>query len=133
MPGQTDLKKILESIDPYLVDESFIFMTTDQSLSSISNTLNPIASFKENEGLSIVITQATADKNAITYDSVFSCISLGVHSSLESYGLISTISRELTQNNISTNVFSGYYHDHIFVQSGKADKALEIISKIGSS
>ena len=133
MPGQTDLKKILESIDPYLVDESFIFMTTDQSLSSISNTLNPIASFKENEGLSIVITQATADKNAITYDSVFSCISLGVHSSLESYGLISIISRELTQNNISTNVFSGYYHDHIFVQSGKADKALEIISKIGSS
>ena len=133
MPGQTDLKKILESIDPYLVDESFIFMTTDQSLSSISNTLNPIASFKENEGLSIVITQATADKNAITYDSVFSCISLGVHSSLESYGLISTISRELTQNNISTNIFSGYYHDHIFVQSGKADKALEIISKIGSS
>ena len=133
MPGQTDLKKILESIDPYLVDESFIFMTTDQSLSSISNTLNPIASFKENDGLSIVITQATADKNAITYDSVFSCISLGVHSSLESYGLISTISRELTQNNISTNVFSGYYHDHIFVQSEKADKALEIISKIGSS
>ena len=133
MSGQTDLKKILESIDPYLVDESFIFMTTDQSLSSISNTLNPIASFKENEGLSIVITQATADKNAITYDSVFSCISLGVHSSLESYGLISTISRELTQNNISTNVFSGYYHDHIFVQSGKADKALKIISKIGSS
>ena len=133
MPGQTDLKKILESIDPYLVDESFIFMTTDQSLSSISNTLNPIASFKENEGLSIVITQATADKNAITYDSVFSCISLGVHSSLESYGLISTISRELTQNNISTNVFSGYYHDHIFVQSSKAHQALEIISKIGSS
>ena len=133
MPGQTDLKKILESIDPYLVDESFIFMTTDQSLSSISNTLNPIASFLENEGLSLVITQATADKNAITYDSVFSCISLGVHSSLESYGLISTISRELTQNNISTNVFSGYYHDHIFVQSEKADKALEIISKIGSS
>ena len=133
MPGQTDLKKILESIDPYLVDESFIFMTTDQSLSSISNTLNPIASFKEKEGLSIVITQATADKNAITYDSVFSCISLGVHSSLESYGLISTISKELTQNNISTNVFSGYYHDHIFVQSEKADKALEIISKIGSS
>lgn len=133
MPGQTDLKKILESIDPYLVDESFIFMTTDQSLSSISNALNPIASFMENEGLSLVITQATADKNAITYDSVFSCISLGVHSSLESYGLISTISRELTQNNISTNVFSGYYHDHIFVQSEKADKALEIISKIGSS
>ena len=133
MPGQTDLKKILESIDPYLVDESFIFMTTDQSLGSISNSLNPIASFMENEGLSLVITQATADKNAITYDSVFSCISLGVHSSLESYGLISIISRELTQNNISTNVFSGYYHDHIFVQSSKAHQALEIISKIGSS
>ena len=128
MHGQTDLKEILKNIDPHLVDESFIFMTTDQSLSSISNSLNPIASFLENEGLSLVITQAIADKNAITYDSVFSCISLGVHSSLESYGLISIISRELTQNNISTNVFSGYFHDHIFVQSGKSDKALEFFS-----
>jgi hypothetical protein len=132
MRGQTDLKEILKNIDPHLVDESFIFMTTDQSLNAISNSLNPIASFLENEGLSLVITQATADKNAITYDSVFSCISLGVHSSLESFGLISAISKELTQNKISTNVFSGYFHDHIFVQSDKAHEALEIISKIGS-
>ena len=92
MHGQTDLKEILKNIDPHLVDESFIFMTTDQSLGSISNSLNPIASFLENEGLSLVITQAIADKNAIRYDSVFRCISLGVHSSLESYGLISIIS-----------------------------------------
>ena len=52
MHGQTDLKEILKNIDPHLVDESFIFMTTDQSLGSIINALNPIASFLENEGLS---------------------------------------------------------------------------------
>ena len=57
MHGQTDLKEILKNIDPHLVDESFIFMTTDQSLNAISNSLNPIASFLENEGITPLLKE----------------------------------------------------------------------------
>lgn len=130
MSGETNLEKILKNLDPYIVKESFIFMTSDAEPTELFKTLNPIATFMEDEGLTLVITQHCADKNAIKYDSVFKCISLGIHSSLESYGLISTISNELTKSNISTNVFSGYFHDHIFVESNKANQALKVISSI---
>ena len=130
MSGETNLEKILKNLDPYIVKESFIFMTSDAEPTNLFKTLNPIATFMEDEGLTLVITQHCADKNDIKYDSVFKCISLGVHSSLESYGLISTISNELTKSNISTNVFSGYFHDHIFVESNKVNKALKVISSI---
>ena len=70
-----------------------------------------------------MITKAIADKNFIQYETVFNCISLGVHSSLEMSGLIATISGELFKNNIPANVFSGYFHDHIFVPIDKAKLA----------
>ena len=92
-----------------------------------------MATFAENEGSTLVITKAIADKNFIQYETVFNCISLGVHSSLEMSGLIATISGELFKNNIPANVFSGYFHDHIFVPIDKAKLALEIISSIRSS
>ena len=49
------------------------------------------------------------------------------------WGLIATISGELFKNNIPANVFSGYFHDHIFIPIDKAKLALEIISSIRSS
>ena len=69
----------------------------------------------------------------LLFESGVNCISLGVHSSLEMSGLIATISGELFKNNIPANVFSGYFHDHIFVPIDKAKLALSIISSIRSS
>ena len=133
MPAKKDLQDILNNIDPYLVDESFIFMTSKEPINNLVNSLDPIAMFIENEGSTLVITKDKADKNSIPYDIVFRCISLGVHSSLESSGLIATISGELLKQNIPANVFAGYFHDHIFVPYDKSEEALEIISLIGSS
>ena len=72
-----------------------------------------------------MINQKDADAHSLQYDAIFKCISLGVHSSLESHGLISTITRELTKHKISSNIFSGYFHDHIFVQDNLAAEALK--------
>lgn len=131
MPAKKDLQDILNNIDPYLVNESFIFMTSKEPINSLINSLNPIAMFIENEGSTLVVAKDTADKNSIHYDAVFKCISLGVHSSLESSGLIATLSSELLKHDIPANVFAGYFHDHIFVPNDKSEKALEIISSIG--
>ena len=133
MPAKTDLEDILENLHPSLVDESFVFITSKEPINVLVNSLNPVATFTEDEGSTLVITKAIADENSIQYDTVFNCISLGVHSSLEMSGLIATISGELFKNNIPANVFSGYFHDHIFVPIDKAKLALEIISSIRSS
>tara|TARA_B100000214_G_scaffold63798_1_gene42005 strand:- start:11255 stop:11656 length:402 start_codon:yes stop_codon:yes gene_type:complete len=133
MSAKKDLQDILKAINPSLVDEFFIFMTSKEPINNLVNSLNPIAMFIENEGSTLVITKEIADRNSIHYDAVFKCISLGVHSSLESSGLIAIISGELSKQDIPANVFAGYFHDHIFVPSNKAEKALEIISSIRSS
>ena len=133
MSGKTNLKEILQSINPYLLDESFVFITSSKPIEELINSLNPKATFLEDEGITLVINQRDADEHAIEYDSVFKCISLGVHSSLESYGLISTITKELAKNKISSNIFSGFFHDHIFVQNNLAKKALKVISLLESS
>ena len=133
MSAKENLKEILENLNPYLVKESFIFMTSKEPIKELVNSLNPLATFIENEGSTLVITKETADKNSIHYETIFTCISLSVHSSLESSGLIATLSGELSKQDIPANVFAGYFHDHIFVPNDMAKKALEIISSISSS
>ena len=133
MPGKTNLKEILHNINPRLLDETFVFITSIEPLEDLINSLKPKATFLEDEGITLVINKKDADAHSLQYDAIFKCISLGVHSSLESHGLISTITRELTKHKISSNIFSGYFHDHIFVQDNLAAEALKVISSLENS
>ena len=125
-----ELKDILGNLKPRILEGSFVFTTSNDELDHLMKTFKPIATFREEEGITLVISKDEADKFNIKYDSLFRCISLGVHSSLNSYGLISSISSELTKKKISSNVFSGFYHDHIFVQADLADTALQVINSL---
>ena len=127
--GEEDLSNILNNLQPELLNEDYVFITLDDDSDS-ENKLDPIATFKEKEGVTLVITQERAQGNNLQYNSVFSCISLGIHSSLTSVGLIAAISKSLSDNGIACNVFSGYFHDHIFVQKSLSTQALELINNI---
>jgi hypothetical protein len=54
-----------------------------------------------------------------------------VHSSLEAVGLTAAVSKKLADKGISANVIAAYYHDHIFVQSAKAEEALYALTEFG--
>ncbi len=127
--GEEDLSNILNNLQPELLIEDYVFITSDDDSDS-ENKLDPIATFKEKEGVTLVVTQERAQVNNLQYNSVFSCISLGVHSSLTGVGLIAAISKSLSDNGIACNVFSGYFHDHIFVQKSLSTQALELINNI---
>ena len=128
-----ELKDILGNLKPRILEGSFVFTTSNDELDHLMKTFKPIATFREEEGITLVISKDEADKFNIKYDSLFCCISLGVHSNLNSYGLISSISSELTKKKISSNVFSGFYHDHIFVQADLADTAIQVINSLDHS
>jgi len=127
--GEEGLSNILNNLQPELLNEDYVFITLDNDSDS-ENKLDPIATFKEKEGITLVVTQKIAQKNNHQYDSTFSCISLGVHSSLTSVGLIAAISKSLSDNGIACNVFSGYFHDHIFVPNSLSAQAMELINNI---
>ena len=128
--GDENLSNLLNNLQPNLLNEDYVFISLEDCSLEFSNQLDPIATFKEKEGFTLVIKEERAKEKNFEYNSVFKCISLGVHSSLTSVGLIATISKSLSDEGISFNVFSGYFHDHLFVQKSLSKKALELLNNI---
>ncbi|EIU7614568.1 ACT domain-containing protein [Vibrio vulnificus] len=123
MAGITDLQQLLQSMSPQLVEGDYVFCTVDGPLKDYLH-LNPIATFREQEGLTLVLEAQQAEQAGLTTDSRFCLITLTVHSSLEAVGLTAAFASKLANCGISANVIAGYYHDHIFVQKEKAQAAM---------
>ena len=130
MSGETDLKAILQSLSPIMLDETYVFCTVvGASYGDYAETA-PIASYQEHEGLTLVLTQERADASEFGYEGLFSCISLQVHSSLESVGLTAVVAGKLAAYEISANIIAGYYHDHVFVPQAQASEALALLRNL---
>lgn len=129
--GETNLEKLLHVISPQLLEEDYVFCTFPRAVYGDHPDLEPIATFREREGLTLVIPQSQADKKGVGYETVYKCITLNVHSSLDAVGLTAAFSKKLTDHGISANVVAGYYHDHIFVKKQDADRASEALQEFG--
>jgi hypothetical protein len=127
MSGETDLTKLLASLSPSLSDKDYVFCTVKDGLYGDFVETKPLASFVEREGLTLVLSKASADAAGLIYQGSFKCITLNVHSSLEAVGLTAVVAGKLAAHNISANVMAAYFHDHIFVAAADADRALALL------
>jgi len=128
MVGETNLSKLLESMSPALMPDDYVFCTVQGEYRDFYD-LSPLASFKEKEGLTLVVTKEAAMAKNMPFESVFKGITLTIHSSLDAVGLTAAVSAKLAEKGISANVIAAYYHDHIFVQAEKAELAIEALSE----
>ncbi len=128
MLGETNLSVLLNSMQPVLQDGEYVFCTVNQNLEELIK-LNPICFFQEDEGMTLILLRQSADRAALSYNSVFRMITLSVHSSLEAMGFIAAIATKLSKHNISINPVSAYYHDHLFVPVSQADKVMELLKE----
>ncbi len=126
MPGEKHLKKLLRNMSPTLDDQEYVFITTQNLLNEMIK-FNPLCSFVEEEGLTLIIKKRIAIEQGLKFDGVFKKITLRVHSSLDAVGLTAMVASKLKDNNISANVVAAYYHDHIFVQSSLSERALNCL------
>ena len=95
-------------------------------------SLNPVATFLEAEGLTLVLEKHKAQNAGLQFEGSFCQITLTVHSSLEAVGLTAAVSAKLAAQGISANLIAAYYQDHIFVQSAKAEMALLALKELGA-
>ena len=116
-------------MNPELKQGEYIFCCLAGNLADYVH-LNPLASYVEEEGLTLILNADTANKAGITYEAKYNLITLNVHSSLEAVGLTAAVSAKLTEHNISANVVAAFYHDHIFVQTDKAQAAMKALGEI---
>lgn len=130
MAGEQNLEKLLKNMSPELMKGEYIFCSFADAQYGDYAELNPIAFIREIEGLSLVIPKSKADEFGYRYESVFKGITLNIHSSLDAVGLTAIFSNKLSEYGISANVIAGYYHDHIFVQSKLALKAIDALNEL---
>ena len=126
MSGEVNLEVLLNNMRPVLNTGDYVFCNVS-SFDKI-DLKQIIGSFKEEEGITLIISKAYADRLGLNYSNIMSWITLRIHSSLEAVGLTAVFSSILSKNNISCNVIAGYYHDHIFVLKEDAKKAVEVLN-----
>jgi uncharacterized protein len=136
MAGESDLEKLLDRMEPALIEGKFYFATVDESqLLTLSGYLEGICSvFREKEGLGIVFSENLKDVMARLTDKEivgpFALISLTVHSNLYSIGLLAKVTDALAKEGITVNAVSAYYHDHLFVPYERKEDAMAALAKI---
>jgi len=128
MAGESELKKLLQNMNPELNDGVYVFCTLEE----INDSLIPeaIGWFREREGMTVVLPKDKADELGFTYSFISAWITLNVHSSLEAVGLTAAVSKALTDAGISCNVIAAYYHDHLYVPLHEAERAMDVLRKI---
>ncbi len=131
LPGETDLTVLLKSMAPELDAAEYVFCQLPGNGNRI-NATDAWAVISEDEGKTLILKKETADKNRVPYEAVFKKITLKIHSSLDAVGLTAKVSAKLAELGISANVVAGYYHDHIFVQSVNAGRALAGLKELSS-
>ena len=131
MSGEKDLEKLLKELKPVLNSGEYVFASVS-SFEEILRT-DTLFEFKEAEGITLVLEKNKADALKLKYQFISSWITLKTHSSLEAVGLTAAFSNELTKYNISCNVVAGFYHDHIFVDTKDAEKALEVLNNLSTN
>jgi hypothetical protein len=131
MTGETDLVKLLKTMQPELSEREYVFCSVTTGMAAAAE-LNPWAVITEDEGLTVILEAAGAAEKRMPYDSVYKRITLHVHSSLNAVGLTAAVAAELASRGISANVVAGYYHDHLFVQAEHAEKALSALRDLSA-
>ena len=124
----SDLPSLLRSMKPVLNSGIFVFALIEPG-QHIDPTII-LASIKEAEGLSVVVSEDDAIKNQLNILFRCSWITLTVNSDLHAIGLTAAFSTALGNAGISCNVVAGACHDHIFVPIDKANCAIQTLQAL---
>ena len=130
MSGETDLSNLLRALTPVRQPGSYVFCTVASPHGL--DLRECIGQFREPEGTTLILPQATADRLYLPYTYEAAWLTLTVHSSLEAVGLTAAFAQALAAAQISCNVVAAYYHDHVFVATRDADQAMAVLQRLGA-
>jgi hypothetical protein len=126
--GITDLDELLATMEPVLVDGSYVYASVPPGDLAACLSRGPIGLFREDEGFTVILPADAGE--GLASSAAMRMITLTVHSSLEAVGLTAAFATALTQAGISANVVAGYHHDHIFVPERDAARAIEALGAL---
>ncbi len=127
----SNLAEILRSMRPVKNEGVFVFASLPVGTGPAF--LQPIATMRETEGLTVVVEETQAIKANLPVLFRAAWITLNVHSDLQAVGLTAAFATALSNANISCNVIAGAFHDHLFVPIESGDEALAVLRALQQS
>jgi hypothetical protein len=130
MKPESDIALLLAGMRPVLIEGEFVYaMVEDLRGIEPKDTL---CSFQENEGTTLICSREYADRAGLRYEGCFRQITLSVHSSLQAVGFLAAVSGALARAGIPCNAVAAFCHDHLFIPSDQAPKAIEVLSNLSA-
>ncbi|QAU46620.1 ACT domain-containing protein [Bradyrhizobium guangzhouense] len=126
MPAKRDLTALLKNTKPQLQPGIFVFCTIAPG-APVPGALNPLLTFREQEGTTLVIPREEAKAAGLNHAFAARLITLTVHSALDAVGFLAAITARLAEAGISVNAVSAFHHDHVFVPVDRADEAMALL------
>src|SRR5690606_28495571 len=89
VPGETDLRTLLATLDPALAPEDYVFVS--MAGPRVPRGVEAFATVREDEGVTLVLLRDQAQAASLPFEGAFARITLRVHSSLEAVGLTAAV------------------------------------------
>lgn len=125
-----DVREMVAGMTPSLKSGLYVFCaagTRDWA------ALQPLAMFREAEGVSLILELETAQAAGLPTDAPMALITLEVYSALDGVGLTAAVATALATSGIACNMVAALNHDHVFVPADRADEAVQILAQLQSA
>lgn len=155
MTGETNLNKLLKTMQPRLNPGDYVFCIVKDlavikglapdgaiagdaaadALVGVDPAIDEkgvLMTFREEEGYTLILAKDLADQLKLEYSFIASWITLTVHSSLEAVGLTAAFATALSEAGISCNVVAAFYHDHIFLHKKDTERAMAVLHQLSN-
>jgi len=121
---------MLAGMKPTLKSGRYFFCTTNDmtALAALSN--RSLATFREDEGTALVLTEEDATLHSFDLSMPMSRIVLEVFSALDGVGLTAGVATALADEGIPCNMIAAYHHDNVFVPEQMAVRAVEALREV---
>jgi hypothetical protein len=127
-----NLYEMIRQLQPELDPAEYVFATFADPATVDAAALEALCSFREKEGLSLILEAGTAGRHGLQASPRFRRITLTVLSSLESVGLTAAVAGCLADKGISANVVAASHHDHVFVPASRAEEAMAALRELST-
>ncbi len=129
--GEKNLQTLLRSMQPSLLEGSWAYVTVPPG-KPVPPGLNPLMSYREPEGLSLLLDEKDLATSGLRHAFFCRGISLNVNSSLYAVGFLAAVSEVLAKAAMSINIVSAFHRDYIFVPTARAEEAVELLKKLAA-
>mmetsp|Transcript_27060 Transcript_27060/g.49241 ORF Transcript_27060/g.49241 Transcript_27060/m.49241 type:complete len:137 (-) Transcript_27060:5532-5942(-) len=125
-----DTTAMIAGMSPTLGDGTWVYCFEADPARAAAHAPHAVATIREAEGTTLILPAAIAAANG--YDTTLEMrqITLNVLSDLEGIGLTAAVAQALTKAGISCNVVAAYHHDHVFVPTADATRAMDALRAV---